>query len=69
MFFYKNTVTSWSQDSQPVLRIRDVYPGSQIPDPDCPSRISDPGSKSETKEKGEKKFVVLPFLVATNLTK
>ncbi len=30
---------------------------SQIPDPDvCPSRISDPGSKTATKERGEKKI-------------
>jgi hypothetical protein len=29
-----------------VLRIRDVYPGSRIPDPDFyPSRIPDPGSR------------------------
>jgi hypothetical protein len=34
-----------------VLRIRDVYPGSRIPDP-----------KTATKERGEKKFDVLPFL-------
>jgi hypothetical protein len=38
-----------------------------IPDPDFyPSRIPDP--KTATKEKGEK-IVVLPFLVATNITK
>jgi hypothetical protein len=58
-----------------VLRIRDVYPGSwilifthprsQIPDPG--SRIPDP--KTATKEGGEKKFVVVPFYVATNFTK
>jgi hypothetical protein len=42
--------------------------GMLIPDPDfCPSRIPDP--KTATKEKGEKKFVVLPFFVATNITK
>jgi hypothetical protein len=47
-----------------VLRIRDVYPGSLLlPN----SGISDP--KTVTKEKGEKKFVVIPFLVATNFTK
>jgi hypothetical protein len=29
-----------------VWRIRDVYPGSRIPDPDFyPSRIPDPGSR------------------------
>jgi hypothetical protein len=50
-----------------VLRIRDVYPGSWfllIPDPGC--RIPDP--KTATKERGEKKFVVIPFFVATNFT-
>jgi hypothetical protein len=36
--------------SPAVLRIRDVYPGSRIPDP-----------KTATKERGEKKFVVIPF--------
>ncbi len=60
-----------------VLRIRDVYPGSRmfIPDPgswflpvpDPGSLISDP--KTATKERGEKKFVVIPFYVATNFTK
>jgi hypothetical protein len=65
-----------------VLWIQDVYPGSQIlifthpgsriPDPG--SRISDPGSriphpKTATKERGEKKFVVITFYVATNFTK
>ncbi len=40
--------------------IRDVYPGSQIPDPDYyPSRIPDP--KTAMKDIGEKKFVVIPF--------
>jgi hypothetical protein len=65
-----------------VLRIRDVYPGSQIPYPDFyPSRILDPGSrisdlrsripdpKTATKERGEKKIFVIPFYVATNFTK
>jgi hypothetical protein len=48
-----------------VLRIRDVYP---VPDPDFyPSRIPDP--KTATKERGEKKFVVITFYVATNFTK
>jgi hypothetical protein len=33
-----------------------------IPDPEFyPSRISDPGSKTATKERGEKKFVVIAF--------
>jgi hypothetical protein len=40
----------------------DFYP-SWIPDPG--SRISDP--KTATKERGEKKLVVIPFYVATNL--
>jgi hypothetical protein len=49
------------------LRIRDVYPRSRIPEPDFyPSRIPDP--TTVTKEEG-KKFVVLPFLVATNYEK
>jgi hypothetical protein len=43
--------------SKPVLRIRDVYPVSRI-------RIPDPKT-----ERGEKKFVVLNFYVATNFTK
>jgi hypothetical protein len=39
-----------------------------IPDPDfCLSRIPDP--KTATKERDEKKFVVIPFFVATNFTK
>jgi len=39
-----------------------------IPDPDFyPSRIPDP--KTAINEKGEKKFVVIPFYVATNFTK
>jgi hypothetical protein len=41
---------------------------SRIPDPDFyPSRIPDP--KTTTKEVGEKKFDVIPFLVATDFTK
>ncbi len=55
---------------------------SRIPDPDFyPSRIPDPGSripdlgsripdpKTATKERGEKKLVVIPFYVATNFKK
>jgi hypothetical protein len=41
-----------------------------IPDPDFSppgSRIPDP--KTSTKERGEKKFVVIPYYVATNFTK
>jgi hypothetical protein len=41
--------------------------GMFIPDPDFYSfRIPDP--KTATKERGEKKFVVKPFFVATNFT-
>jgi hypothetical protein len=41
---------------------------SLIPDPDFyPSRIPDP--KTATKERGEKKLVVIPFYVTTNFTK
>ncbi len=48
-------------DNKSLWRIRDVYPGSRIPDPDFyPSRIQDP--KTATKERGEKKFDVIPFL-------
>jgi hypothetical protein len=42
-----------------------THPGSRIPDPG--SRIPDP--KTATKERGEKKFDVIPFYVATNFTK
>jgi hypothetical protein len=46
----------------------DVYPRSQILIfTHSGSRIPDP--KTATKERGEKKFVVKPFFVATNLTK
>jgi hypothetical protein len=42
--------------------------GMFIPDPGFyPFRIPDP--KTATKERGEKKFVVKPFFVATNFTK
>jgi hypothetical protein len=41
---------------------------SRIPDPDFyPSWIPDP--KTATKERGEIKYVVMPFFVAKNLTK
>jgi hypothetical protein len=36
------------------------------PIPDPGSRIPDP--KTAAKERGEKKFVVIPFFVATNFT-
>jgi hypothetical protein len=56
-------------------RIPDL--GSRIPDlgsriPDLGSRISDPGSriqKQQQKRGVKKKFVVIPFYVATNFTK
>jgi hypothetical protein len=49
-----------------------THPGSRISDPG--SRIPDLGSwipdpKTATKERGEKKFDVIPFYVATNFTK
>jgi hypothetical protein len=50
----------------PMLRIRDVYPRSRI------LIFSHPGSriqKTATKERGEKKFVVITFYVAINFTK
>jgi hypothetical protein len=48
----------------PMLRIRDVYPGSRssflpIPDLGVGSRIPDP--KMATKERGEKKFIYQAF--------
>jgi hypothetical protein len=49
-----------------VLRIGDVYHGSRILIFTQPgSRIPDP--KTATKERGENKFVVIPFFIATNL--
>jgi hypothetical protein len=54
--------------SSSVAGIRDKHPGSRfLPIPDLGSRIPDP--KTATKERGEKKFVVIPFYVATNFTK
>jgi hypothetical protein len=50
------------QQLQSVLRIV----GCLLPDPDfCPSGSQIPDPKTATKERGEKKFVVLPFFVAT----
>ncbi len=69
MFEYKISVA----DPGCLFRIPDPYfCPSRIPD--LGSRISDPGSrtsdpKTATKEKGEKKLVVPPFFVATNITK
>jgi hypothetical protein len=45
-----------------VLQIRDIYPGSRM-------FIPDPGSKNSSKREGCKKFVVIPFYVATNSSK
>jgi len=42
-----------------VLRIRDVYPGSRISSDPGSNQIPDP--KTATKERGEKKLVVIPF--------
>jgi hypothetical protein len=51
-----------------VWQIQDVYPGSRILIFTHPgSQIPDP--KTATKERGEKKLVVIPFYVATNFTK
>jgi hypothetical protein len=44
------------------IRDPDFYPI-----PDAGSRMPDP--KTATKERGEKKFVVITFFVATNFTK
>jgi hypothetical protein len=55
-----------------VLRIRDVYPGSRILDPDFdPFRIPDLGPRiqKQHQKRGVKKYVVKPFFVATNFTK
>ncbi len=52
-----------------LSRIPDLdftHSGSRISDPG--SQFLDPGSKSATKERGEKKLVVKPFFVATNFT-
>ncbi len=44
---------------QTVLRIRDIYPGSRIPD--LGSRISDPGSKNSNKRERWKKICYHTF--------
>jgi hypothetical protein len=57
-------------DFSNVLKTSVADPGclSRIPDPDFyPFRIPDP--KTATRERGEKKFVVKRFFVATNFTK
>ncbi len=66
------------RETRPYVRTKQILctgasvadPGclSRIPDPDFyPSRIPDP--KIATKERGEKKFVVITLYVATNFTK
>jgi hypothetical protein len=55
-----------------VLRIRDVYPGSQILIFTHPgTRIPDLGSRiqKQQQKRGVKKIVVIPFFVAKNFTK
>ena len=56
----------WCSDNCifPVLRIRDVYPGSRILIFN-PFRIPDP--KTATTERGGKKYDGIPFYVATKL--
>jgi hypothetical protein len=52
------------------VAVRDVDSGSRTPDPDFyPSPIPDLGSKTSNKREGEKKFIVIPFFVATYFTK
>jgi hypothetical protein len=51
----------------PLASVADPGCLFRIPDPDFySSRIPDP--KTATKERGEKKSVVIPFFVATKLT-
>jgi hypothetical protein len=57
-----------TEKSSKIISVADPGCLSRIPDPDfCPSRIPDP--KPATKERGEKKFDVITFYVATNFTK
>jgi hypothetical protein len=49
-----------------VLRIRDVYPGSRIPDPGFGSQI--PDNTKTTRDRGEKRCCAI-FFVAKNITK
>ena len=44
-----------------------IWNQTSVADPGCLSRIPDP--KTATKERGKKKFDVIPFYVATNFTK
>ncbi len=66
------SVTFWygsaDQYPWPVLRIRDVYPGSRILIFTHPgSRISDPGSKYSNKRVGWNFFFVISFNVNTKI--
>ncbi len=67
---YERSELNWTigqeyKQKKPVLRIRDVYPGSRILIfTHSGSRISDPGSKNSNKREVWKKFVV-----ATNFRK
>jgi hypothetical protein len=68
----RTTETLWAPplNKKDPIKFSVADPGclSRIPDPDFyPSRIPDP--KTATKERGEKKFDVIPFYVATNFTK
>jgi hypothetical protein len=63
---YKSFNPLWLKSLRSIV----ADPGclSRIPDPDFhQSQIPDP--KTATKERGEKKFVVISFFVATNFTK
>jgi hypothetical protein len=51
----------------PFLRYRYGTSVNSVADPGCLFRIPDP--KTATKERSEKKFVVITFYVATNYTK
>jgi hypothetical protein len=54
-------------NKNPFSSCREPLDISSVADQGCLSRIPDP--KPATKERGEKKFIVLPFFVATNITK
>jgi hypothetical protein len=56
-----NFYPSWISDPKTATE------ESSVADPGCLSRIPDP--RTATKERGEKKFDVIPFYVATNFTK
>jgi hypothetical protein len=58
----QNKVVAKDRDPVSILNIYDP----SVANPVCLSRISDP--KTASKEKGGKEFV-LPFFVATNITK